>query len=83
MNYLIFDETTPTSLEDKAQGERQKSYTRVNISRKWEAKPFSIYFYNKRCAETMANEILMEYAGSLHCDSYPVYSRIEKATILD
>lgn len=31
----------------------------------------------------MANEILMEYAGSLHCDSYPVYSRIEKATILD
>lgn len=76
-------ETTPTSLEDKAQGERQKSYMRVNMSRKWEAKPFAMYFYNKRRAEAMANEILTEYAGSLHCDSYPVYSRVEKAAILD
>lgn len=47
INCLIFDEITPISLEDKEQGERQKSYMRVNMSRKWEAKPFAIYFYSR------------------------------------
>ena len=82
-SHIHMDETTLTVLEDKAQGERQKSYMWVGVSGKWEAKPLAVYYYNESRAEAVAKEILpAEYAGSLHCDGYHVYPHFEKATIL-
>ena len=82
--YIHMDETTLTVLEDKAQGERQKSYMWwVGVSGIWEAKLLAVYYYNESRAEVVAKEILpAEYAESLHCDGYNVYPHFEKATIL-
>ena len=82
-SHIHMDETTLTILEDKAQGERQKSYMWVGVISKWEAKPLAVYYYNESRAEAVAKEILpAEYAGSLHCDGYHVYPHFKKAMIL-
>ena len=57
-SHIHMDETTLTVLEDKAQGERQKSYMWVGVSGKWEAKPLAVYYYNECRAEALAKEIL-------------------------
>lgn len=83
LEHVHMDETTTTVLEDKKEEGREKSYMWMCTSGKYEAKQMALYYYNQSREHDCAKKIIGEdYAGSVHCDGYEAYHKLEKATVL-
>lgn len=81
--HVHMDETTVIVLEDKQENSREKSYMWLIVSGKHETKQIAFYRYNEtRVHETAKEMIGAEYEGSIHCDGYEAYHKLEKATII-
>lgn len=81
--HLHMDETTVVVLEDKKNEDREKSYMWMMASGKHEKKQAVIYSYHKSREHEYAKDMIgAEYAGSIHCDGYEAYHKLEKATIM-
>lgn len=80
--HVHMDETTLLVLEDKAQGEREKSYMWMGCSGKWEEQQMALYFYNESREHEFAKDIIgSEYAKGIHSDGYEAYHKFLKAIV--